>query len=75
MAEDMELELAELFPRKSDLRIQAVRLLMHLKEVDPGKQSGLAEQLGMEDCAIRRLLAKLEFIAASRVNDKEPARS
>jgi len=61
LAEDMELELVELFPKQSDLRIQAVRLLMHLEESGPQKQSELAERLGMEDYAISRLLAKLEL--------------
>jgi len=61
LAEDMELELVELFPKQSDLRIQAVRLLMHLEESGAQKQSELAERLGMEDYAISRLLAKLEL--------------
>jgi len=61
LAEDMELELVELFPKQSDLRIQAVRLLMHLEESGPQKQTELAERLGMEDYAISRLLAKLEL--------------
>jgi uncharacterized membrane protein len=61
LAEDMELELAELFPKQSDLRLQAVRLLMHLKESGPKKQSELVEELGLEDYAMSRLLAKLEL--------------
>ncbi len=61
LAEDMELELVELFPKQSDLRIQAVRLLMYLEESGPQKQSDLAERLGMEDYAISRLLANLEL--------------
>jgi len=61
LAEDMELELVEVFPKQSDLRIQAVRLLMHLEESGPQKQSELAEGLGMEDYAASRLLAKLEL--------------
>ena len=48
LAEDMELELAELFPKQSDLRLQAVRLLMHLEESGPWRQTELAEELGME---------------------------
>jgi len=35
LAEDMELELGELFPKQSDLRLQAVRLLMRLEESGP----------------------------------------
>ena len=37
LAEDMELELVELFPKQSDLRLQAVRLLMRLEESGPKK--------------------------------------
>ena len=48
LAEDMERELAELFPKQSDLRIQAVRLLMRLEESGPRKQTELVEELGME---------------------------
>jgi len=35
LAGDMELELTELFPKQSDLRLQAVRLLMRLEESGP----------------------------------------
>ena len=61
LAEDMELELVELFPKQSDLRLQAVRLLMHLEESGPKKQTELAEELGLEEYAMSRLLAKLEL--------------
>jgi hypothetical protein len=61
LAEDMELELVELFPKQSELRLQAVRLLMHLEESGPKKQSELVEELGLEDYAMSRLLAKLEL--------------
>jgi len=61
LAEDMELELAELFPKQSDLRLQAVRVLMHLEESGPKKQAELAEELGLEEYAMSRLLAKLEL--------------
>jgi len=61
LAEDMELELAELFPKQSELRLQAVRLLMHFEESGPRKQTELAEELGIEDYAMSRLLAKLEL--------------
>jgi len=59
LAEDMERELAELFPKQSDLRLQAVRLLMRLEESGPKKQTELVEELGMEDYAMSRLLTKL----------------
>ncbi|MGD0550825.1 MAG: helix-turn-helix domain-containing protein [Candidatus Bathyarchaeia archaeon] len=57
----MERELAELFPIQSDLRLQAVRLLMHLEESGPNKQTELAEELRLEGYAMSRLLAKLEL--------------
>ena len=61
LAEDMELELVEVFPKHSDLRLQAVRLLMHLEESGPTRQSQLGELLGIEPYAMSRLLAKLEL--------------
>jgi len=61
LAEDMELELVELFPKHSDLRLQAVRLLMHLEESGPMRQSRFGELLGIEPYAMSRLLAKLEL--------------
>jgi DNA-binding MarR family transcriptional regulator len=57
----MELELVELFPKQSDLRLQAVRLLMHLEESGLKRQTELTEELGMEAYAMSRLLAKLEL--------------
>jgi hypothetical protein len=69
LAEDMELELVELFPKQSDLRLQAVRLLMHLEESGPNKQTELAEELGLEGYAMSRLLANLglhRYIARRR---------
>jgi DNA-binding MarR family transcriptional regulator len=56
-----EVELAELLPKQSDLRIQAVRLLMRLEESGPKRQTELAEELGIEAYAISRLLTKLEL--------------
>jgi hypothetical protein len=44
LAEDMELELAELFPKQSDLRLQGVRVLMHLEESGPRSQTELADE-------------------------------
>jgi hypothetical protein len=52
----VELELVELFPKQSELRLQAVRLLMHFEESGPRKQTELAEELGIEDYAMSRLL-------------------
>jgi len=61
LAQDMEYELQELFPKQSDLRLQAVRLLMHLSESGSKKQIELAEELNMEPYAVSRLLEKLEL--------------
>jgi hypothetical protein len=61
LVEDMETELLELFPKQSDLRLQAVQLLMRLSESGPKKQSILAEELGLESYVMSRLLAKLEL--------------
>jgi len=61
LEEDMELELSELFPKHSELGRQAVRLLMHLEESGPQKQSELVEQLDMERYALSRLLGRLEL--------------
>jgi hypothetical protein len=60
LAEDMELELSDLFPKHSDLRFQAVQLLAHLEEQGSQKQSELANSLGMEAYSLSRLLTKLE---------------
>jgi DNA-binding MarR family transcriptional regulator len=57
----MELELVELFPKHSDLRLHAVRLLMHLQESGPTTQSLLGEVLGIEPYRMSRLLARLEL--------------
>jgi len=61
LAEDMDLELADLFPKHSDLRLQAVRLLMHLESSGPTKQSKLADDLNLEPYVLSRLLTKLEL--------------
>jgi hypothetical protein len=47
--------------KQSDLVLQAVRLLMHLEESGPKRQTELAEELGMEAWAMSRLLANLEL--------------
>jgi DNA-binding MarR family transcriptional regulator len=74
LAEDMELELADLFPKRSDLRWLAVRLLLLLQERGERKQSELADSLEVEAYALSRLLTKLEashYITRRRAgNDK-----
>ena len=61
LVEDMEAQLGPVFPKRSDLRLQAVKLLVFLEESGPRKQTELVEELGMEDYAMSRLLAKLEL--------------
>jgi len=61
LVEDMRLELVELFPKQSELQLQAVRLLMLLEESGSRKQNELAEELGMEAYEMTRLVEKLEL--------------
>ena len=61
LVEDMELELFALFPKQSDLRGLAVRLIM-LLEGGERKQSELLSLLGVRDYTLTRLLAKLEEV-------------
>ena len=74
LAEDMELELAELFPKHSDLRLLAVRLLMLLEESGERKQIELADFLEVKPYELSRLLTRLEaahYVARRRDgNDK-----
>ena len=61
LAEDMELEQAEFFRKWSDLHLQAVRLLMHLRESGPRSQTELADEPSVWANATSRLLTKLEL--------------
>jgi len=61
LVEDMDLELSELFPKQSDLKLQAIRLLLNLSESGPRRQDQLAEELNLEPYTITRLLQKLEL--------------
>jgi len=77
LAEDMELELSEVYPKHADLRLQAVRALIRLEESGPITQDRLAEQLGVERYAMSRLLSKLElhrYIARERVGSEKVVR-
>jgi hypothetical protein len=77
LAEDMELELSEVYPKHEDLRLQAVRALMRLEESGPITQDRLAEQLGVERYAMSRLLSKLElhrYVARERVGSEKVVR-
>ena len=74
LAGDMELELADLFPKHSDLRGLAVRLLLLLQEQAERRQGELADSLEVEGYALSRVLTKLEashYIIRRRAgNDK-----
>jgi DNA-binding MarR family transcriptional regulator len=61
LAEDMELELSELFPKQSELRLKAVQLLLHLQESGLKKQTQLTKDLDLEPYKLSRLLEKLEL--------------
>jgi len=80
LAEDMELELSELYPKHADLRLQAVRALIQLQEQGATTQDQLAEHLGIEPYAMSRLLSKLElhrYVTRERVGSEKivkPAR-
>jgi DNA-binding transcriptional ArsR family regulator len=60
LTEDMELEFQGLFPKQSELKFLAVRLLLLLQEASPRKQSELARIMDVEPFAMSRLLGKLE---------------
>jgi len=68
----MEVELAELFPEQSDLRLQAVRLLMRLEESGHRKQTELVEELGMKDYAMSRRSRGWNFTGTLLVDAREP---
>jgi hypothetical protein len=61
LMEDMELELSEIFPKQSELKRQAVRVMFHLTEKGPQTQTRLAEELDVEEYTLTRLLQKLEL--------------
>lgn len=60
LAQDMDQQLTEIFPKQPDLRIEAVKLLLHLEEHGPTSQAKIAELLNLRDYAVSRLLNKLE---------------
>ena len=53
ICEDMSLELAELFPKHSELQQQAAKLLIRLGEYGERKQTQLTEELDMEPYAAK----------------------
>jgi len=60
LAQDMDQQLTEIFPRQPDIRIQAVRLLLHLEEHGPTTQPKIKELLDLPDYSVSRLVSKLE---------------
>jgi len=60
LAEDMDQQLAEIFPRQPDLRTEAVKLLLYLEEHGPTSQTKIAELLELHNYTVSRLLNKLE---------------
>lgn len=60
LAQDLDQQLTEIFPKQPDLRIQAVKLLLYLEEHGPTSQAKIAELLDFAEYAISRLLNKLE---------------
>jgi DNA-binding MarR family transcriptional regulator len=77
LAEDMELELSEVYPKNADLRLQAVRALLYLEESGPIPQDQLAEHLGIEPYALSRLLSKLglhKYTARERAGSEKVVR-
>lgn len=60
LAQDMDQQLTEIFPRQPDQRIQATKLLLHLEEHGPTDQAEIAQLLDLPEYAVTRLLNKLE---------------
>jgi len=60
LAEDMDQQLTEIFPRQPDLRTQAVKLLLYLEEHGRTNQTKITEELNIPNYTVSRLLGKLE---------------
>ncbi len=60
LAQDMDDQLAGIFPRQPELRSEAARLLLHLEEHGLTEQAKIPELLNLRDYAVTRLLSKLE---------------
>jgi len=60
LAQDMDQQLTEIFPKQPDMRIQAIKLLLHLEEHGPTGQTEIAHLLNLQEYAVTRLLNKLE---------------
>jgi len=60
LAEDMDQQLTEIFPRQPDMRTEAVKLLQHLEEHGQTAQTKIKELLHVPDYTVSRLVNKLE---------------
>ena len=60
LAEDLDTELEELFPKNIDSRRDAARIIHHLRASGPLDQSKLGEALDMPSYTLSRLLSKME---------------
>jgi len=60
LAQDMDQQLTEIFPRQPDMRTAAVKLLLHLEEHGPTTQPKIKELLDLPDYTVSRLVCKLE---------------
>ena len=70
LAEDMDQQLTEIFPRQPDMRTEAVKLLVHLQEHGPTSQTKIKELLHLPDYTVSRLLSKLEDYRYIRLEKK-----
>ena len=70
LAEDMDQQLTEIFPRQPDMRTEAVKLLVHLEEHGPTSQTKIKELLHLPDYTVSRLLSKLEDYRYIRLEKK-----
>ena len=61
IAEDMEPEMQELFPKQNELRLEATRILLHLGELGPTEQNRLAQELDIKPYTMSRILTRLEL--------------
>ena len=69
LAEDLDFELEELFPKNIDARRDAARIIHHLRSAGPLDQTSLGEALEMPAYTLSRLLSKMESHFVTRKND------
>jgi DNA-binding MarR family transcriptional regulator len=61
VAEDLDVELEQLFPNNRESRRDAVRIILKLSESGPLEQSKLAQDLELAEYTLSRLLSKMEL--------------